>query len=107
MDVGAWLRELGLEQYEVAFREHAVDTEVLPTLTVTASKRWASSRSATADACWKRSLCCASRLRRLSLLPGFHRRGDRTRVFPRPSDRGCRTHRSATRKRKMCQHSGP
>jgi class 3 adenylate cyclase len=33
MDVGAWLRELGLEQYEVAFRENGVDAEVLSTLT--------------------------------------------------------------------------
>src|SRR5689334_23330898 len=33
MDVGAWLRELGLEQYEAAFRANAVDAEILPTLT--------------------------------------------------------------------------
>jgi class 3 adenylate cyclase len=33
VDVGAWLRELGLEQYEAAFRENDVDAEVLPTLT--------------------------------------------------------------------------
>ena len=33
MDVGAWLRELGLEQYEAAFRENAVTAELLPTLT--------------------------------------------------------------------------
>src|SRR4051794_2180896 len=33
MDVGAWLRELGLEQYEAAFRENDVDAEMLPTLT--------------------------------------------------------------------------
>jgi class 3 adenylate cyclase len=33
VDVGAWLRELGLEQYEAAFRENAVDAEVLPMLT--------------------------------------------------------------------------
>jgi SAM domain (Sterile alpha motif) len=33
MDVGAWLRKLGLEQYEAAFRENAVDAEVLPRLT--------------------------------------------------------------------------
>jgi class 3 adenylate cyclase len=33
VDVGAWLRELGLEQYEAAFRENAVDAEVLPRLT--------------------------------------------------------------------------
>jgi class 3 adenylate cyclase/predicted ATPase len=33
VDVGGWLRELGLEQYEAAFRENGIDAEVLPTLT--------------------------------------------------------------------------
>src|ERR1700760_249073 len=33
MDVGAWLRSLGLEQYKAAFRENDVDAEMLPTLT--------------------------------------------------------------------------
>jgi hypothetical protein len=33
MDVADWLRALGLEQYEAAFRENDVDAEVLPTLT--------------------------------------------------------------------------
>jgi class 3 adenylate cyclase len=33
VDVGAWLKSLGLEQYETAFRENDVDAEVLPTLT--------------------------------------------------------------------------
>jgi class 3 adenylate cyclase len=33
MDLGVWLRSLGLEQYEVAFRENAIDDTVLPTLT--------------------------------------------------------------------------
>src|SRR5690242_9054668 len=33
MDVAAWLRALGLEQYEAAFRANAVDAELLPTLT--------------------------------------------------------------------------
>jgi hypothetical protein len=32
MDVGDWLRGLGLEQYEAAFRENAIDAEVLPDL---------------------------------------------------------------------------
>ncbi|HYZ61976.1 MAG TPA: AAA family ATPase, partial [Acetobacteraceae bacterium] len=32
-DIGAWLRGLGLEQYEAAFRENAVDASVLPELT--------------------------------------------------------------------------
>jgi class 3 adenylate cyclase/predicted ATPase len=34
MDVGGWLRGLGLEQYEAAFRENEIDDTVLPSLTV-------------------------------------------------------------------------
>jgi class 3 adenylate cyclase/predicted ATPase len=33
MDLGGWLRSLGLEQYEAAFRENAIDDTVLPELT--------------------------------------------------------------------------
>ena len=33
MDVGGWLREIGLEQYEAAFRENRIDDRVLPRLT--------------------------------------------------------------------------
>ena len=33
MDLDAWLRGLGLEQYGTAFRENAVDGDVLPELT--------------------------------------------------------------------------
>jgi class 3 adenylate cyclase/tetratricopeptide (TPR) repeat protein len=33
VDVGAWLRNLGLGQYEVAFLENEIDVEVLPDLT--------------------------------------------------------------------------
>ena len=33
MDVTAWLRWLGLEQYAPAFRDNDVDGEVLPELT--------------------------------------------------------------------------
>jgi hypothetical protein len=32
MDIAVWLRELGLEQYEPAFRENDIDAEVLPEL---------------------------------------------------------------------------
>ena len=34
MDVGSWLKSLGLEQYAAAFHENAIDGEVLPKLTV-------------------------------------------------------------------------
>src|SRR5271166_2644746 len=33
MDVGAWLRNLGLGQYEAVFRDNAIDSDVLPSLT--------------------------------------------------------------------------
>ena len=33
MDIAAWLRELGLERYEQAFRDNEIDREVLPELT--------------------------------------------------------------------------
>jgi hypothetical protein len=33
MDVERWLRSLGLEQYEAAFRENDIDDTVLPGLT--------------------------------------------------------------------------
>src|ERR1700722_5928577 len=38
MDVVDWLRTLGLERYEAAFRENDVDAELLPTLTADALK---------------------------------------------------------------------
>jgi hypothetical protein len=33
MDIGAWLRSLGLKRYEAAFRENEIDETVLPNLT--------------------------------------------------------------------------
>jgi SAM (Sterile alpha motif) domain-containing protein len=33
MDIGDWLRSLGLERYEAAFRENEINEKVLPTLT--------------------------------------------------------------------------
>jgi class 3 adenylate cyclase/predicted ATPase len=33
MDIGGWLRGLGLPQYEAAFRENEIDLEILPKLT--------------------------------------------------------------------------
>ena len=43
MDIGGWLRSLGLERYEAAFRENEIDDTVLPTLTASLKKtrnRW-------------------------------------------------------------------
>jgi hypothetical protein len=33
MDLGGWLRSVGLERYEAAFRENEIDETVLPSLT--------------------------------------------------------------------------
>jgi hypothetical protein len=33
IDVGAWLRDLGLGQYEAVFRENEIDVDILPELT--------------------------------------------------------------------------
>ncbi|MBV8088587.1 MAG: hypothetical protein JO139_03280, partial [Alphaproteobacteria bacterium] len=33
MDIGGWLRGLGLERYERVFRENEIDERVLPKLT--------------------------------------------------------------------------
>ena len=33
MDVGSWLRSLGLGQYEANFRDNKIDADVLPQLT--------------------------------------------------------------------------
>ena len=33
MDVTAWLKNLGLGQYDTAFRDNAIDADVLPSLT--------------------------------------------------------------------------
>ena len=35
MDVGAWLRGLGLGQYEGTFRDSEIETDILPELTET------------------------------------------------------------------------
>jgi SAM domain (Sterile alpha motif) len=40
MDMLAWLRSLGLEQYEAAFRDNAITEKVLPTLTAEDLKDW-------------------------------------------------------------------
>ena len=33
MDLGTWLRSLGLQRYEQAFRDHHIGAELLPNLT--------------------------------------------------------------------------
>ena len=51
MDIGGWLRGLGLERYEQAFRDNEIDLRVLPELTADDLKELASPRSAIAGYC--------------------------------------------------------
>ena len=44
MDVAVWLRSLGLERYEAAFRDNEIDERVLPSLTLEDLKELASVR---------------------------------------------------------------
>jgi hypothetical protein len=55
MDVGDWLRGLGLAQYEAAFRDNAIDGDVLPRLTADDLRDIGSQSSATAESCSTRS----------------------------------------------------
>ena len=48
MDVLVWLRSLGLERYEAAFRDNEIDETVLPSLTQEDLKDLASQQSGTA-----------------------------------------------------------
>ena len=59
LDIDGWLRSLGLEQYEAAFRDNAIDEKVLPRLTAEDLKDSASSLSGTAARCSTLSPPCA------------------------------------------------
>jgi len=51
MDIGGWLRSLGLEQYEAAFHENAIDFSVLPDLTERILRSSASCLAIAANCC--------------------------------------------------------
>ena len=51
IDIGAWLRELGLGQYEAAFRENEISEKVLPSLTAEELKEIVSANDGQATAC--------------------------------------------------------
>ena len=59
MDLEGWLRRLGLEQYEAAFRDNAIDETVLPRLTAEDLKDSASLLLGTAASCSTPLLACA------------------------------------------------
>ncbi len=67
MDIGGWLRRLGLERYEHAFRDNEIDWAVLPKLTADDLKDIGVAAVGHRRNCWKRS-----RARRL----GGHRDSD-------------------------------
>jgi len=79
MDIEAWLRGLGLERYEPAFRDNEIDWEVLPKLTSDDSGRSALQQSATGASCWKLLPRSAPRCRRRSPRHPTHR------LLPMPS----------------------
>jgi SAM domain (Sterile alpha motif)/Adenylate and Guanylate cyclase catalytic domain len=51
VDIGGWLRTLGLEQYEAAFRDNAITEKVLPNLTAEDLKELGVGMVATAARC--------------------------------------------------------
>ena len=55
MDVGGWLRGLGLGQYEEKFRDNKIDADLLPRLTDDGLKDIGVSVSAIEDGYWTRS----------------------------------------------------
>ena len=55
MDVAAWLRGLGLEQYAPAFRDNEIDGDALPKLTAEDLKELGVVLAATAAGCSTRS----------------------------------------------------
>ncbi len=59
MHVGGWLRSLGLEEYEAAFRENKVDAAILPKLTAEDLRIWVSRLSEIAVSCLRQSSFCA------------------------------------------------
>ena len=63
MDVGAWLRDLGLERYEACFRDNDIDAGVLPELTADDLIGLGSARSAIGENCLGRSARCAAVIR--------------------------------------------
>ena len=68
MDVGSWLRSLGLGQYEAAFRESSIDGQVLPHLTLEDLKEFGVRRVQIGASCSMR-LRVESRQRHCLALP--------------------------------------
>ena len=85
MDIGGWLRSLGLERYEAAFRENEIDETVLPTVTAEDLKDLVSISLDTVVSCSMPSLLCKLTQPRSSGLPKAPRRSKHC-PRTRPSD---------------------
>ena len=48
MDIAAWLHSLGMQQYDQAFRDNAIDAAILPELTAALLSQWFSTAVVTA-----------------------------------------------------------
>ena len=59
MDLGGWLRSLGLEKYEAAFRKNQIDETVLPNLTAEDLKDLGVAALGIVVSCSTPSRCCA------------------------------------------------
>jgi len=81
MDVETWLRDLGLEQYEAAFRASEIDWAVLPELTPEGHRR-GGGRAPPKAACCDRSLARGQWL----AAPGRGENGARCRATPDHGD---------------------
>ena len=89
MDVGSWLRSLGLERYEAAFRDNEITEKVLPRLTAEDLKDLGVS------VVGHRRVCCSTQLlicvvtQACTLQQSLqHPRGHRQpRQLPRPSQK--------------------
>jgi hypothetical protein len=64
VDIAGWLRELGLGQYEPAFRENDIDFEMLRSLTIEDLRDLGIASIAIAAGCSMRSRRCPPRPRR-------------------------------------------
>jgi SAM domain (Sterile alpha motif) len=66
VDIAAWLHELGLEQYEAAFRDNAIDAAILPELTDDDLKdlgvNWSGTGQRTQATCLRRSTAGSRRV---------------------------------------------
>ena len=86
MDVADWLRALGLEQYEAAFRENDVGGEILPDLTADDLKDLGITSLGHRRQLLERSPRCGLKARRLlSLASRPARLGTRPRSKPPPN----------------------